>query len=256
MNRADGPPADWHRYERLRPDQLNAVVADAPVAYWPLGLLEHHSWHLPIGFDGLKADALCMEMAACTGGVVLPVMWWGGGGGHGPFLWTHYQDETAAGEVVATTVRQLASFGFRAVVVLAGHYPWQQTLDAKLEPVRRELAPDVLLLWGHEGTIAAPRVQIPGDHAAYWETSFALALFPERVDMAALRPGRSATDAWPGGDDSVAADIYPGVDTDAASPTFSQLGTDARTADAAKGRVYLDRLVEDLSGRVRAHLRA
>lgn len=252
-------PVTWHRYEALRPDQLKAVVAQTPVAYFPLGLLEHHSWHLPIGFDGLKADALCVEMARRTGGVVLPVMWWGGGGGHGRFLWTHYQDEAAAGEVVANTVRQLAAFGFRAIVVLAGHYPWQSTLDAKLEPVRCELAggseENVLLLWGHEGTIAAPRVQTTGDHAACWETSFALALFPERVEMQALRPGRTPAEAWPAGDDSPIADMFPGVDADAGSPTFSQYGDDARTADAVRGRAYLDRMVEDVTRRVAGHLR-
>lgn len=242
------------RYETLRPDELARIVAEVPIAYWPLGLLEHHSWHLPVGFDGLKADALCMEMAARTGGVVLPVMWWGGGGGHGPFLWTHYQDEAAAGAVVATTVRQLVGFGFRAIVVLAGHYPWQQTLDAQLGPLGSELGHDVLLLWGDEGTIAAPRVKGAGDHAAYWETSFGLALFPQQVDMAALRGGRAPAEAWPGGDDSVAAGIYRGVDVDAASPTFSQLGTDARTADAAAGRAYLNRMIDDVTARVKTHL--
>ena len=34
--------ASWKRYEELRPDQLEELVADAPIAYWPLGLLEHH----------------------------------------------------------------------------------------------------------------------------------------------------------------------------------------------------------------------
>jgi creatinine amidohydrolase len=245
---------NWRRYETLRPDELADIVAEAPIAYWPLGLLEHHSWHLPIGFDGLKADALCMEMAARTGGVVLPVMWWGGGGGHDAFLWTHYQDESAAGAIVANTVRQLIRFGFRAIVVLAGHYPWQQTLDAQLGPLVQELGRDVLLLWGHEGTIVAPRVKEAGDHAAYWETSFALALFPHLVDMAALRGGRAPAEAWPGGDDSVAAGVYPGVDADAASPTFSQLGRDAREADATEGRAYLNRVVEDVVSRVTTHL--
>ena len=66
----------WHRYEELRPDQLELLLKEAPIAYWPLGLLEHHGWHLPIGFDGLKADRICRRLADRTGGVLLPVMWW------------------------------------------------------------------------------------------------------------------------------------------------------------------------------------
>ena len=55
------------------------------VAYWPLGLLEHHGWALPVGYDGIKADRICQRLADHTGGVILPTMWWGGGGGHGAF---------------------------------------------------------------------------------------------------------------------------------------------------------------------------
>ena len=71
----------WGRFEESRPDQLQAIVEKTPVAYWPLGLIEHHGWHLPVGFDGVKADRLCRRLAERTGGVLLPVMWWGGGGG-------------------------------------------------------------------------------------------------------------------------------------------------------------------------------
>ena len=34
----------WRRYQELRPDQLAELVRTAPIAYWPLGLLEHHGW--------------------------------------------------------------------------------------------------------------------------------------------------------------------------------------------------------------------
>ena len=47
---------EWKNYEELRPDQLEAQLEESPIAFWPLGLLEHHGWHLPIGFDGIKAQ--------------------------------------------------------------------------------------------------------------------------------------------------------------------------------------------------------
>ena len=106
------------RYEELRPDELAGIVRERPVAYWPLGLLEHHGWHLPIGFDGIKSQRLCERMVERTGGVLLPVMWWGAQGGHGPFLWTHYQPAGAFSQIAETTVRQLIRFGFRAVDTL------------------------------------------------------------------------------------------------------------------------------------------
>ena len=62
----------WRHYHELRPDELAALRDENPVAFWPLGLLEHHGWHLPVGFDGIKAERLCIRIAERTGGVILP----------------------------------------------------------------------------------------------------------------------------------------------------------------------------------------
>ncbi len=58
---------NWYRFENLRPDQLRDLVRETPIVYWPLGLLEHHGWHLPVGFDGLKAERLCLRIIEQTG---------------------------------------------------------------------------------------------------------------------------------------------------------------------------------------------
>lgn len=245
-------PRPWGRYEELRPDQLDRLVAASPIAFWPLGLLEHHSWHLPIGFDGLKADRICQRVAAGAGGVVLPTMWWGGGGGHGPFRWTHYQDESNGGAVVATTVTQLLRHGFRAVVLLAGHYPWQATLDQVMPPLRHQY-PDALLLWGTEMSIAADSLDLAGDHAALEETSYGLALLPELVDLDELRPGRGA-EAWPPAGPPAESSRHPGVEHDPNEPLFAQLGADPREATASRGEEALTPLVEHLTQRLLEHL--
>jgi len=240
---------NWRRYETLRPDELAEIVAEVPIAYWPLGLLEHHGWHLPVGFDGIKAERLCTACAAKTGGVVLPVMWWGAEGGHQDFLWTHYQPPEASAAIVCATVRQLIRFGFRAIILMAGHYPWQDILDHHLLPIAKK-HDDVLLLWGTEMSICKPDIELPGDHAAREETNYGLALLPELVDLFALHPGRQPKDVWPGGDDSVAARVYPGVRTDANDALFSQLGEDARHANVAQGGQYVDALVEHVTKRI------
>jgi creatinine amidohydrolase/Fe(II)-dependent formamide hydrolase-like protein len=239
------------RYEELRPDELAQIVREQPVAYWPLGLIEHHGWHLPIGFDGLKADRICQRCARRTGGVLLPVMWWGADGGHGPFLWTHYQSPEAFGQIVGTTARQLCRFGFRALILLAGHYPLKPLLDKHLPGVQAEF-PDALLLWGTEIDIASPGRRMHGDHAAREETSFGLALLPELIDMGALRPGRR-DDVWPGGvapADGVARVVCSEPD----DPLFSQAGEDARLATAEHGRESLDLVIASVTEAVNQFL--
>ena len=240
----------WKRYEELRPDELASMLNQSPVAYWPLGLIEHHGWHLPIGYDGLKAEQLCRRLAARTGGVVLPVMWWGALGGHDRFLWTHYQNASTAADVLTTTAAQLLRFGFRALVFVAGHYPWQALLDEHLPPVQREFSDEVMLLWGTEMTLTADvGVKLPGDHAALEETSYGLALFPELVALEALTAGRDDS-AWPGGQPPPPEERHPGVCFDPGEPLFGQMGEDARSATAERVEAGLAMLVEHVTSRV------
>ena len=244
--------APWGRYHELRPDQLAAIVAAAPVAYWPLGLIEHHGWHLPLGLDGLKAERICLRCAARTGGVVLPVMWWGARGGHGDFGWTLYQPEAAPEEIAAHTVERLIAFGFRAIVLLAGHYPWVDLLARRM-PALQAAHPERLIVWGTEMDIV-PGLSLPGDHAAREETSYGLALLPELVDMDALRPGRSEAASWPTGSPPPPDARHPGVCFDATDARFAQMGEDARTGSAARGEAAVGPLVEGLVARVEAYM--
>ncbi len=240
--------AKWARYEELRPDQLAAGVATDPIVFWPLGLLEHHGWHLPVGLDGIKAERLCMKIASTTGGVILPTMWWGASGGHGGFLWTLYQPEQAAEAILERTIERLVTFGFRVIVLAAGHYPWQGILDRhvpRLQAQHRE----VLFLWGTEMNIGGEEVGLPGDHASREETSYALYLHPEFVDMGALTPGRDES-AWPGGVAPPTAMDLPGLCLDPGDPCFAQYGEDARTASREGGEEAITRLSTHLAGRI------
>jgi creatinine amidohydrolase len=249
----------WRRYEELRPDTLAAYVQTAPIAFWPLGLLEHHGWHLPIGLDGLKAERMCIKIAEKTGGVLLPTMWWGGGGGHGEFMWTHYQPIEAAASILENTLQQLITFGFRVIVLLAGHYPWKNLILDKHVPALQKENPDVLFLWGTEMDIGED-LHLPGDHAAREETSYGLYLLPEFVDMDALRPGRGK-DVWPGGHAPDVEMQHLGVSMNPADPCFAQLGSDsgmgedARTASAARGEAAVEQLVTHLASVIHAYLK-
>jgi creatinine amidohydrolase len=246
------PQITWKRYHELRPDELAEFIESAPIVFWPIGLIEHHGWHLPVGYDGIKAERICIRIAEKTSGVILPTMWWGANGGHGDFLWTHYQPQEASELILVNTIKQLIKFGFRVIVLLAGHYPWQGILDKHL-PTFREKHPEVLFLWGTETSIAGEAVKLRGDHAARQETSFGLYLLPELVDMRALRPGRDAS-AWPGGEAPPIEGRHPGVCFDPNEPLFAQMGEDARTASAERGEEAIAPLVNHLTATIKRYL--
>ena len=64
-------------YHKLRPHQLVRRRTECPVAYLPLGILEWHGLHNPLGLDGEKANAVMCYLAERQGGLVMPPLFWG-----------------------------------------------------------------------------------------------------------------------------------------------------------------------------------
>ena len=52
-------------------------LAAAPIAYLPLGTLEWHGEHLPIGADGIQSQGFFCRLAGRAGGIVLPMLFLG-----------------------------------------------------------------------------------------------------------------------------------------------------------------------------------
>ena len=65
-------------YEFLRPDELRKLQTASPLAFLPFGPLEWHGPHLPIGTDGLIAQAVAQPLSEQLGGVLLPTLFAGG----------------------------------------------------------------------------------------------------------------------------------------------------------------------------------
>jgi creatinine amidohydrolase len=172
------------RFERALPKDLEAALADAPVAYVPLGTLEFHGWHMPFGFDALKAHALLLRACRKTGGMVLPPSYFGFAGGHRDYSGSIISEEELVAGNLHITLERLHAMGFRAAVVLTGHYPGEQV--AMVHEVSEEATanhPDMPVL-----ALAEPEAfeVWSGDHAAKWETSLGMELIPELVQMEAM----------------------------------------------------------------------
>ena len=176
------PISDERRYEHLFGDELKDLIAQRPLAWVPLGILEKHGEHLPWGLDGLKAHGVCLYMAQRVGGVVLPANHLAGV--HEP--WTADLDETRrlqadVGDfyvreqtlrmLLQDTIRGLASIGFRMIVLYTGHYPGLQVRVVR-EEANRATDDGLAKVFGFD----EPSFFKAGDHAGKWETSFYMAL--------------------------------------------------------------------------------
>ena len=185
--------------ELLRPGQIADAMAQCPRIWLPLGTIEYHSHHLPVGLDGVQAHGLCLDAAELAGGLVYPPLWWGTGGGHGDYPWTVMMpeaDEIAA--ILMFTLRRLETLGVRQVVLFTGHFADEQL--AMIARIARQWnarsGPMVAVALGVNGNAGAP---FPPDHAGLFETTLLAAFQPQTVDMSLLppaNPGEAGEDPY------------------------------------------------------------
>jgi creatinine amidohydrolase len=218
------------RYERMRVDELEAARAACPLAYLPVGSLEYHGLHLPVGFDALHAYACCLEASRRTGGVVLPPLFWGTRGHEGYPGSLLITEETLV-RLTLGILALLKSQGYRLVVICTGHHPAVQGVVlgravAEHMAGARECA-------GSRESFQALMVSPFDygdralDHAGKIETSICLALFPDLVRMDAREEGAQA---------------------------FRGVGEDWPEASAEAGRARFETSVEGLVAQVAAAL--
>ena len=65
------------RYHLLRPGDVVRRREACPVVYIPIGTLEWHGLHCPIGADTLQAEHLAVLCAELGGGLVFPSLYYG-----------------------------------------------------------------------------------------------------------------------------------------------------------------------------------
>ncbi|MGH2901296.1 MAG: creatininase family protein [Solirubrobacteraceae bacterium] len=199
-------------YELMRPEQIVRARAAAPVAYVPIGPLEWHGPHLPLGLDGLHAHEVAVRAAHVAGGVVLPTLFAGtetvrqpGPGPQslatlglprdarvvgmdfpGHAVRSTYAEESSFGVTVRELVAGLLSGGFRIVILVNGH--GAPNHQATLRRIAAEAdRPGARRVAYHLAFLPDPGARGPG-HAAREETAIALALCPGQVRCDLLPP--------------------------------------------------------------------
>ena len=207
----DDPPKV--RYQEMTPGEFRERLAQKPLAYLPMGTLEWHGEHLPIGSDALQAEGLMVECAVRYGGIVLPPIHLGPGPTKrmddgriligmdfwgdvvnpprqldGDCYWIPNGDFISLVDGILT---QLERTGFRAVFA-DGHGPSRSSWLREL--TRREDYFDLKLLGVTSEISGQWKSQV--DHAAKNETSLMMHYHPDLVDMSRLSSSRAD---WPEG---------------------------------------------------------
>lgn len=185
----------------MRPGQLEAAGRRFPVVYVPFGLIEWHGRHLPLGNDAIKAHGVLVTCARKFGGVVYPPVFF-----HAGFPQEHYLP------VLTHLFQQLKASGYRVIIGISGHNIQEQIdmIDTALAPVTADGTVAGVGLWEVSLSMCE---ESDTDHAAKWETSNMMYLYPDLVDMSEL------------GDDPMNLDM---------KPPFGIGGLDPRTHASAQ----------------------
>jgi len=203
-------------YCELTPAEFRERLAAAPIAYLPLGTLEWHGEHLPLGADGIQSEGFFRQLAAEVGGIVLPMLFLGpdrtrtenGLELYGMDIndivppeqkYTNQQlagsaywvPEETFGVILESILKQLRRAGFR-IVVGHGHGPSTVFFANHAAQWRQKFGLECFTCWGNEAD--GPELGIQVDHAAMNETSLVMAIRPDLVQLERL-PSDPA--AWP-----------------------------------------------------------
>ena len=202
------------QFERMRPEQIRTCRQQWDIAFLPLGALEWHGVHNPIGTDALKAHHICCTAARkLGGGAVFPSLVWGvprdsfyvgtsstlgeisepvaaalgtevarlrGTAQHGGMdvqeQWLFYQ------RLLRMSLEQIAGFGFRSVYVCVGHNPlihWARPVAVTFTRATQMSGYPVTVDCGDE----FDATKLSGDHGGKWETSLMMATDATLVDL-------------------------------------------------------------------------
>ena len=202
-------------FEKMRPHQIRECRRRGDIAFLPLGSLEWHGIHNPVGTDAAKSHHICCLSALLLGGgAVFPPLVWGvprdsfyvgtgeasceliskalgtepervsGFCRHGGMdiqeQWLAYQ------RLLRMCLEHIAGFGFKSIYICSGHNPlvhWARPVAVTFCRASRMAGYPVTVDWG--GEFDACRKL--GDHGGVWETSLMMEADPSSVDLQALQ---------------------------------------------------------------------
>ncbi len=196
------------KYNELLPAEFRERLKQRPLAYLPLGTLEWHGEHLPLGADAIISEDLMVEAARRYGGIVMPPIHIGPDRNMYDEDGLHLQGMDLAEStdpprqlpgscywipidlfsyMIDCMLVQFQRAGFRAVFA-DGHGPSRYAWVTEI--AEREENFDLRLLGVTEEYGNRWRSQM--DHAALNETSLLMLARPDLVDLSRLPESRTA----------------------------------------------------------------
>ncbi len=197
------------RISLLRPEEVLERLRECPVVFIPVGPLEWHGPHLPLGTDALNAEHVSTEVCRAFGGLLWPTLFWGTERERDPScleslgfppdsyivgmdfpcntLPSAYCHEEIFAVIIRETLRLVERIGARTAVIINGHGAVNH--NQVLKRLEKEFN-------SRAGIRVAVRLAFPRQaiaagsigHATSDETSLMMRYEPSTVDLSKLPP--------------------------------------------------------------------
>jgi creatinine amidohydrolase len=182
-----------------------------PIVIVPVGALEAHGPHLPLGADQIQAEATALALAERVDGLVAPTIPYGSAPGARRFPGTVSLTIAQLEAHVAGVLSELARSGVRRLLVLSGHAErghMAALREAGDQTAREHPGTRVVVLSDYDFVYELRGKESPANdgHAGLLETSRLLALAPHAVGSerpvveyrhSPFVPGAPTPEDWP-----------------------------------------------------------
>lgn len=170
--------------EKLSKPKIDALLEESPTVLIPIGSLEQHGFHLPIGTDTMVAVEIARRVGEKRRLMVAP-----------PIFYTPSQLEgmkatftvrpQSLSAYVADICRSFASQGFKRIIFINGHGGNLAAFDSVGMELSRETGSLIVRIdwWIMAQKRIAEILETPLMHACEGETSLVLSIDPSTVDM-------------------------------------------------------------------------
>ncbi len=182
--------------------EVEELLTRTDIALIPVGSLEQHGKHLPLGTDFLAASEACKLVAQESEVLVVPVVMAGISAHHLGFSGSLTLSPALFEEVIFETVQALIHHGIRKIAFYNGHGGNGAALGSVINRINNSTIASAVDLGEiqrsqRESPFPAPAMDY---HAGVGETSWMLYLTPQLVDMSkaenpVLTPPASAQEA-------------------------------------------------------------
>lgn len=109
-------------WEHLREEEFEQAIEESKgVCILPIGCLEKHGQHLPVGTDAIIGGGICAKAAEIEQAVVFPTMYFGEKTGAGEFKGTVIFSSKLRFDILAETCDEIGRNGFKKILMVSAH---------------------------------------------------------------------------------------------------------------------------------------